>query len=86
MDVQTARALSDLDLLEIEMDLLWGSEGGPELVLACARDGMRARISNRVRPEVALTLAAEIEHGAPPGGDSGAPPVRLERWARGAGG
>jgi hypothetical protein len=38
MDIQKARALSDLELLEIEVDLLWESEGGPELVLACARD------------------------------------------------
>jgi len=61
MDVQKTRALSDLELLEIEMDLLWGSEAGPELVLACARDGVRARIGEQVPPKVARTVAAQIE-------------------------
>jgi RimJ/RimL family protein N-acetyltransferase len=79
MDIHKARALSDLELLEVEMDLLWGSEGGPELVLACGRDGVRARISNRVRPEVALRLATWIEQGAPAAEDLGALPVELER-------
>jgi hypothetical protein len=50
MDVQKTRALSGLELLEIEMDLLWGPEAGPELVLAFIRDGVRARINKRVPP------------------------------------
>ena len=79
MHVQKARAPSDLELLEIKMDLLWGSDAGPELVLARARHGVRARISKRVRPEVARTLVAEIEDGAPPGEDFGTPPPQLER-------
>jgi hypothetical protein len=35
------RALSDVHLLQTEMDLLWGVEDGREVVLACARDGVR---------------------------------------------
>lgn len=38
MDVHDRRWLRCLELLQIEMDLLWGTEAGPELVLACARD------------------------------------------------
>jgi hypothetical protein len=34
--------LSDLELLQIEMDLLWGTGPAPELVVACARDGLRS--------------------------------------------
>jgi hypothetical protein len=79
MDVQKTRALSDLELLEIEMDLLWGSEAGPELVLACARDGVRARTGEQVPPEVARTVAAQIEEGASPIEDLGAPRPQLER-------
>jgi RimJ/RimL family protein N-acetyltransferase len=41
---------------------------------------MRARISNRVRPELARSLAAEIEDRVPPGEDLGTPPPQLERW------
>src|SRR5260370_15207549 len=79
MDVQKTRALSELELLEIEMDLVWGSEAGPELVLACARDGVRARIGEQVPPEVARTVAAQIEEGASPIEDSGTPLPQLER-------
>lgn len=78
MDRQKARPLSDLDLLEIEMDLLGGSEAGPELVLACARDGMRARIRKQPPPETARMVSAEIESNASPGEDPSAPPTQLE--------
>lgn len=73
MALHEKRALSDLELLEIEMDLLWGTEASPELVLACARDGVGARVGERVRPELAQALAAEI-HAAPPNVDSDEPP------------
>src|SRR5260370_6041374 len=79
MDVQKTRALSELELLEIEMDLLWGSEAGPELVLACARDGVRARIGQQVPPEVARTVSARVEEGASPIYESVAPLPQLER-------
>ncbi len=79
MDSHAARVLSDLELLEIEMELLWGTEPGRELVLACAREGVRARLGERVPPEVARALAAEIE-GAQPVVDSDTPPPQLERW------
>jgi hypothetical protein len=61
MAVPKTRALSDLELLEVEMDLLWGSDACPELVLACAQDGVRTRIGGRIPPEVARSIAAEIE-------------------------
>lgn len=80
MALQNTRELSDVELLEIEMDVLWGSDAGPELVVACARDRARARISNRVRPELARSLAAEIGDRVPTGEDLGTPPPQLERW------
>jgi RimJ/RimL family protein N-acetyltransferase len=79
MDREKTRALSGVELLQIQMDLRWGSEAGPELVLACARDGVRARIGKQVPPEVASILAAEIEGSASPGGEPAAPPPQLER-------
>jgi RimJ/RimL family protein N-acetyltransferase len=72
------RALADLELLEIEMDLLWGS-GGPELVIAAARDGQRARVGNAVPADLARTLTSEVEAGQS-GAGLGAPPPRLEQW------
>jgi hypothetical protein len=80
MDVQKTRALSDLELLEIEMDVLWGSKAGPELVLGCARNGVRARIGDQIPPDIARSVAAHIEEGASLIEDSGAPPAQLERW------
>src|SRR5262249_24037444 len=79
MHLLRARALSDLGMLEIKMDLLWGSDASPELVRVRGRHGVRARISKQVRPEVARMLVAEIEDGAPPGEDVGTPPPQLER-------
>ncbi len=73
------RALGDLQLLEVEMDLLWGSKAGPALVLACARDGVRARIGTEVPTEVARALEAEVEINARQSEDPGAPPAQLER-------
>src|ERR671933_224166 len=73
-------ALPDLELLGIEMDLLWGSGGGPELVTACARDGLRPRVSNSVPADVARTLIAEVA-AQQPGAGLGAPPHDLERWS-----
>jgi hypothetical protein len=70
MHVEKTNALSDLDLLEIEMDLLWESKSGPELVLACARNRVRTRIGKQVPPEVARTLAGEFEEGLSRGSDS----------------
>ncbi len=80
MDREKPSALSDLELLDVEMDLLWGPKAGPELVLACARGGVRTRIGKQVPLEVARTLLAEIEDGASPGEDWAVPPPRLERW------
>ena len=78
MDLPEARALGDLELLQIEMDLLWGAKTGPELVLAYTRDSVRARIGNQVAPDVARALAAELD-SVPPGVDSDVPPPQLER-------
>jgi RimJ/RimL family protein N-acetyltransferase len=81
----------DLELLQIEMDLLWGpqtgteaglevgTDAGPDLVLASAPDGVRARIGRRVPPHVARALGAHIEADSPRPLASG-PPSELERW------
>jgi GNAT superfamily N-acetyltransferase len=79
MDPHNVRPLSDLDLLQIEMDLLWGTEAGPELVLACARDGVRARIGKHVSQHLARALAAEIE-GTLRALEAETPPPQLERF------
>jgi RimJ/RimL family protein N-acetyltransferase len=79
MDREKIRDISDVELLQIQMDLRWGSEAGPELVVACARDGVRARIARQVPPEVATIVAAGIDGSAIPGGDPAAPPPQLER-------
>ena len=73
-------SLSDAEILAVEMDLLWGPEAGPELVLACARDGVRARIGKQVPTEVARIMAAEVEGRASAGEDLAAAPAQLERW------
>ena len=64
MEPEQPNALSDLELLDIEMDLLWGSEAGPEFVIACARGGVRTRIGKHVPAELVRTLAAEVANGA----------------------
>jgi hypothetical protein len=71
-------ACSNLELLEIEMDLLWGSHG-PELVIACARDGLRARSSSSVPEDVARALTVQVE-ASQPGDGLGSPPRGLEHW------
>ena len=78
MDVPQIRALSDLELLEIEMDVLWGAATAPELVIACARDGARLRIARHLEAEVARAVAAATD-GTPPEADLDAPPPQLER-------
>ena len=79
MHRQDMLTLNDLELLEIEMDLLWGAQAGPELVIACAREGVRVRLGKHVPPELGRALAAEID-GAQPSMDSNTPPPQLERW------
>jgi RimJ/RimL family protein N-acetyltransferase len=86
-----AGARGDLALLQIEMDLLWAPQAGieaglevptdtgPELVLAAAPDGVRARIGTRVPPHVARALGAHIEAESPRPLAS-EPPPELERW------
>jgi RimJ/RimL family protein N-acetyltransferase len=73
------RELSDLELLQIEMDLLWGTHEGPELVVACARQGLCARVSNAVPEQLARSLEVEVER-TPPNEDLRVPPARLEQW------
>ena len=53
--------LSDLELLRIEMDLLWGTQDGPELAVACARQGLWARVNNTVPERLVRSLVAEVE-------------------------
>jgi RimJ/RimL family protein N-acetyltransferase len=71
-------ARSDLELLQVEMDLLW-ADSGPELVVACAGDGVRARIGKSVREQLGRLLSAEID-ALPAGTGVGTPPLHLERW------
>src|SRR5438034_10082389 len=71
-------ALDDLELLQIEMDLLWGADGGPELVIASARVGQRARAGHAVPVALARTLTADEAAGQPATG-LGAPPPTLQR-------
>jgi Acetyltransferase (GNAT) domain len=71
--------LSDLELLQNEMDLLWGPNG-PDLVIACARDGQRwARVTKDVPEEAASRIVAEVACADVPA-ELSAPPPRLERW------
>jgi RimJ/RimL family protein N-acetyltransferase len=67
-------------LLQIEMDLLWRREAaaGPELVLACARDGVRLRLGRRVPPYAARALNAAVD-GVPASVDQEVAPPQLER-------
>lgn len=73
------RKLSDLELLQVEMDLLWGKQDSPELVVACARQGLWPRVSNAVPEQLARSLFAEVER-TPPNEDPRVPPARLEQW------
>jgi hypothetical protein len=84
----------DPELLQMEMELLWGpqagteaeagtqvgTEAGPDLVIASSRDGVRARIDRRVPPQVARALAAEIDAASPQPMTTSEPPPQLERW------
>jgi hypothetical protein len=79
MHPQDMLTFNDLQLLAIEMDLLWGAQARPELVLACAREGVRVRLGKHVPPELARALVAEID-GVQPVVDSNTPPPQLERW------
>jgi len=71
--------LSDVQLLQIEMDLLWSTQDGPELVVACARQGLRPRVGNALPEQLARSLVAEIER-TPPNEDLRVPPARLQQW------
>src|SRR5690348_2203620 len=79
MDLDKTRVLSDLELLDIQVDMLWASRAGPELVIICARDGVRVRIGPQVALEVARTMSAQIEEDAPCVEDVAAPPAQMER-------
>src|SRR5690349_6226808 len=56
------------------MDLLWGASDGPDLVIACTRDGLRLRIGSAVPP----TLVADLE-SAEPTADLNVPSPIVER-------
>src|SRR5689334_15308798 len=68
----------DLDLLDMEVDLLWAPSGGPDLVIACAHDGIRMRIGSAVPGTLTQTLVADLE-SATLGTDLDAPPPVVER-------
>jgi GNAT acetyltransferase len=70
--------LADLDLLQAEFELLWPS-AGPEMVIACAREGLRVQCGSRVPAHLAATLAIEAETSGP-SRDLDTPPHELARW------
>jgi hypothetical protein len=74
-----SRELTDLQLLDLEMDLLWGKRAGPDLVIACARDGVRVSYGQRVPAELARVIVDEIG-SANPVVNSSTPPPKVERW------
>src|SRR5579864_4713840 len=53
--------MSDLELLRIEMELLWGDSEGPELVIACARDGTFVRANSSVPAGFAKLTGLSVE-------------------------
>jgi RimJ/RimL family protein N-acetyltransferase len=69
---------SHIEMLQTEMDLLWAPETGPELVIACAADAIRARIASVVPPSFASTIHAEVQRAAP-----STYPLLVERLRRG---
>lgn len=78
--------MRDVDLLEVEMDLLWGTDAygrdtaHPLVALAAATDGSAVRVSPGVPP----TSAARLDVDASTNGRSDDPAVRpsaLDRWA-----
>lgn len=78
MDKREVRALGDLELLRIQMDVLWGASAGPEVVLAWARDGVRARFAGGVPAEVAWAVEAVVD-GVRRGAEADGPPPEVER-------
>jgi hypothetical protein len=70
---------SDLQLLQIEMDLLW-SGGGPELVIAASRAGLHARVGDTVPEHLARKLRSQVESVQLKGTNVSEPPPELEAW------
>jgi GNAT superfamily N-acetyltransferase len=71
--------LSELELMQLEMDLLWDAQECPELVVGSTRHGLRTRVHPAVPAQLARQLTAEVER-TPPVGDLCVPPARLEQW------
>jgi RimJ/RimL family protein N-acetyltransferase len=67
--------INDLELLKIEMDLLWGTDSGPELVLAAAAAGMCARVTRAVPEWLAPEVAGELESALPSPHPNVPPPI-----------
>jgi GNAT superfamily N-acetyltransferase len=81
-----SRTVSDLELLQIEIDMLWGINqarliDGPDLVVACASTGVFATVSKAVPEDVARAVLGEVADVRVPA-DISAPPPLLERWRR----
>jgi len=71
----------DLELLQIEMDLLWRANSGPELVVASVREGIRLRVTPAVPERLAHALRTEAE-SAHPNTDLMQPPPVVEHMRR----
>jgi hypothetical protein len=75
-----AAGFSDLELLQIEMDI-WATDdrqrvGGPDLVIASSAVGNLAALGEAVPDELAAALA-NIVSSAPPSSDMRSPPTVL---------
>lgn len=78
--------MSDLSLLGLEMDVLWGTdaygrdEPAPLVAVAAASDGCAVRISSSVPP--ALAAQVRLDESVLSGtGDPSRRPPELDRWA-----
>ena len=65
-----SRIMRDAELLQIEMDVLWSADAGPELVVATSREGMRTRVARAVPDTLVAAVRAEVD-AAPPGREPG---------------
>lgn len=66
---------SAVELLRLEMDLLWGDGRGPDLVIACATDGVSVRTGQLVSDVVADAVRVDVQHSAWTTDFSAPPPI-----------
>jgi GNAT acetyltransferase-like protein/SET domain-containing protein len=57
--------VANLDLLQTEMELLWGDRGGPALTIASTSDGLRVRFGQDLPEHLATAAQAWVERCEP---------------------